>query len=86
MTRCQIQPRDWIFVKDYGFLSFARNKNLSSKYSQNRLDYAKQFATDTLEIASKRVIQKTGEATGDATRNKVANKSTRISKLHHIII
>ena len=62
------------------------NKNLSSKYSQNRLDYAKQFATDTLKIASKRVIQKTGEATGDVTRNKVANKSTRIPKLHHIII
>ena len=42
MTRCSIQPRDRIFVKGYGFLSFSKNigknigrnisKNLSSKY------------------------------------------------------
>ena len=37
MTRHSVQPRDRIFVKDYEFLSFARNmgnnisKNLSSK-------------------------------------------------------
>ena len=29
-----IQPRDWVFRKDYGFLSFAKNmvKNISKKY------------------------------------------------------
>ena len=32
-----VQPRDWIFVKVYGFLSFAKNikklsKNVSDKY------------------------------------------------------
>ena len=26
MTRCSAQPRDQIFVKGYGFLSFPRNK------------------------------------------------------------
>ena len=37
MTRYSVQPRDQIFVKGYGFLSFAKNidknisKNLSSK-------------------------------------------------------
>ena len=33
--RYWIEPRDRIFVKGYGFLSFAKNigKNLSSKYS-----------------------------------------------------
>ena len=41
--RYSVQPRDRIFVKDYGFLSFAKNmgksigknisKNLSDKYS-----------------------------------------------------
>ena len=25
MRRNSVQPRDWIFVKGYGFLSFAKN-------------------------------------------------------------
>ena len=31
MTRYSVQPRDQIFIKGYGFLSFARNmgKNIS---------------------------------------------------------
>ena len=43
MTCYSVQPRDQIFLKDYGFLSFAKNmgkeigqnisKSLSSKYS-----------------------------------------------------
>ena len=51
MTRYAVQPRDGIFVKGYGFLSFAKNmgknisknisKNLSSKYSQTLLDHVK---------------------------------------------
>ena len=50
MTRYSVQPRDRIFVKGYGFLSFSRNvgknaaknisKNVSNKYSQNILDHA----------------------------------------------
>ena len=46
-----VQPRDRIFLKGYGFLSFAKNmvkniakninKNLSGKYCQNLLDHAK---------------------------------------------
>ena len=32
-----VQPRDWIFVKGYGFLSFARNvgKNVGKNISKN---------------------------------------------------
>ena len=58
MTRYSIQPKDWIFVKDNEFLSFARNigknigkdinKNLISKYSRRLLDHAKQSPTDAL--------------------------------------
>ena len=33
-------------------------KNLSSKYSKKRLDYAQKFATDALKTSSKRVIKK----------------------------
>ena len=82
--------RDRIFVKGYGFLSFAKNmgknigknisKNLSSKYSQKILDHAKQSATDALKTASKRAIQKTAEATSDLIGNKIADKITRVSK------
>ena len=74
MRRYSVQPRDQIFVKSYGILSFARNmgknirknirKNLSSKCSHKHLDHAKQSATDTIKIVSKRAIQKTVEATG----------------------
>ena len=48
-----VQPRDQVFVKGYGFLSFAKNmgknigknlsRNLSSRYSQKHLHHAEQF-------------------------------------------
>ena len=51
MIRYSVQPRDRIFVKGYGFLSFAKNmgknivknisKNLRGKYSQKLLDHTK---------------------------------------------
>ena len=69
MTRYSIECKDRIFIKGYAFLSFAKNmskniginlrKILSGKYSQKVLDHAKQSATDALESASNRVIQKT---------------------------
>ena len=54
MTRYLVQPRDRIFVKAFGFLSFVRNigksisKNVSHKYSQKLFDHAKQFVTYAL--------------------------------------
>ena len=75
MIQYSLQPRDRIFVKEYGFLSFAINmgnnivkkisKNLKSKYSQKLLDNANQSTTDSLKTTSKRVIQKTAEAIGN---------------------
>ena len=65
ITRYSVQPRDWIFVKGYGFLSFAKNmgkdigkniiKNLSGKNRQKLLDHTKQSATDGL---SQKLFQK----------------------------
>ena len=49
-------------------------------YSEKVLDHAKQSATDTLNTSSKRVIQKTAEATGDFIGNKIANKIIGFSK------
>ena len=79
--RYSIEPRDRVYVKRYGLLSFAKNvsKNLSKEYGQ-KLDKAKKFTTDAMRIASKRAIQKTAEATGDLIGNKIADKITSVLK------
>ena len=80
--RYSIELRDRIYVKRYGFLSFAKNivKNLSNKYAQKLLDSAKKSTTDATKTASKRAIQKTAEATCDLIGNKIADKITSVSK------
>ena len=84
-----IEPRERRYVKEYGFLSFARNlgtnatkvaENSDNKYGQKLTDSAKKSATDAFKIASKRAIQKTADATGDLMGNTIANKITSISK------
>ena len=67
-----------IYVKGYGFLSFA--ENMSKKDSQKLLNSAKKSTTDAIKIASKRAIQKIAEATGDLIGNKTEDKITSISK------
>ena len=88
--RYSIEPKD---VKGYGFLSFAKNmcknigKNLSGKYSQNLLDSAKKSTTDAVKTASKRVIQKTAEATGDyeiTKTSKIDKNELEIRKERYI--
>ena len=87
--RYSIEPKDRIYVKGDGFLSFAKNmgthatkvaKNLSSKYGQKLLDSAKKSTTNGINTASKRAIQKTAEATYDLIGNKIADKITSVSK------
>ena len=63
------------------------SKSLSGKYSsgvltmrQKLLNHAKKSATDALKSSSKRVIQKTAEATGNLIDNKVAIRTTKVSK------
>ena len=41
------------------------SKNISNKYSQKLFNSAKTSITDTIEIASRKAIQKTTETTGD---------------------
>ena len=55
-------------------------KSLSNKYGQKLLDRAKKSTTDAIKTASKREIQKTAEATGDLIGNKIADKTTSVSK------
>ena len=89
MIRYLVQSRDRIFVKDYGFLSFAKNmcknigknirKSLSGKYCQKLLDHGKNPVVNALKT-SKRVIQKIAKATGDLIGSKITNKMTKVSK------
>ena len=46
--RYSIEPRDRIYVKGYGFMSFARS--MSNKYGQKLVDTAKKSATDAIKI------------------------------------
>ena len=80
--RYSIEPTDRIYVKGYGFMSFAKNigKNLSNKYSQKIIDTTKKSTMDAIKTASKRTIQKAAEGTGDLIGNKIADKITSISK------
>ena len=80
--RYSIEPRGRIYVKGYGFLSFAKNmgQNLSNKYGQKLLDSTKKSTTDAIKTASKRALQKTVEAAGDLIGNKIADKITSVSK------
>ena len=79
--RYSIEPRDRIYVKGYGFLSFAKNmgKSLSNKYGQKLLDSAKKSTTDAIKTASKRAIQKTAKAMGNLICNKITDKTTSVS-------
>ena len=60
--------RIWIF------LSFTRN--LSDKYGKKLLDTAKNTPLDAAKTASKKVIHKTVEATGEVIGNKIAEAKT----------
>ena len=76
--RYSAEPRFRKYVKGYGFLSCARN--FGDKYGKKLLDTATKTGIDAAKIASKRVVQKTVEATGDLIGNKIAHKITSIGK------
>ena len=76
--RYPIEPRDRVYVKGYGFMSFARSMN--NKYGKKLVHTAEKSATDAIKTASKRVIQKAAEAAGDLLGNQIADKITSFSK------
>ena len=53
---------------------------MGGKYSQKRLDHAKQSPIVVLKTISKRVIQTTAQAISDLIGNKIANKIKEVSK------
>ena len=70
MTRFSIEPRK--YVKEYVFLLFMRN--LSNKYGKKLLDIATKTGLEPLKTASKKVVHKAAEATGEFLGNKIADK------------
>ena len=52
-------------------MSFARK--FGDKYGKNLMDTATKTGIDAAKTASKRVVQKTAEATGDLIGNKTAD-------------
>ena len=72
------EPRFRKYVKGYDFLSFA--KKIGNKYGKRLMDTTTKTGMDAVKIASKRVVQKTAEATGDLIGNKIADKITSIGK------
>ena len=66
------------YIKRYDCLSFARR--FGGKYGKKLMDTAPKTGIDVAKTASKRVVQKTAEATGDLIGNKIAGKITSIGK------
>ena len=62
----------------YVFLSFARK--FRNRYGKKLIDIATKTGIDAAKIASKRVVQKTAETTGDLIGNEIADKITSIGK------
>ena len=76
--RYSTEPRFRKYVKGYGFLSFA--KKFGDKYAKKLIDSATKTGIDAAKTASKRVVQKTAEATDDLIGNKIADKITSVGK------
>ena len=66
------------YVKGYGFLLFA--KNFGNKYGKKLMDTTTKTGIDAARTTSKRIVQKTAEATGDLIGNKIDDKITSIDK------
>ena len=78
-----IEPEGRVYVKGYGFLSFA--KTMNNRYSKKLLDSVKKSA-DAIKTTSKRAIQETVDETDDLFGYKIANEVTSASKKLHLNI
>ena len=72
--RYSIELRKIIYMKVYGFMSFARN--FSDKYSKSLIDKGINVSKTFAKNAGKRILKTSGEATGDLISNKIADKIT----------
>ena len=92
--RYSLEPNYRRYVKGYGFLPFARKfgdkygKKLmntaikvgTSKYGKKIMDTTKKQGSEFAKIAGKKIDQRSAEATGVLTGNKIADKITSLGK------
>ena len=76
--RYSTRPKFRKYVKGYSVLSFARK--FGDKYGKQLMDTATKTGIDVVKTASKRVVQKTAEATGYLIGNKIADENTSLGK------
>ena len=73
--RYSTEPKYRKLAKGYDILSFARK--CSDKYGKKLIDTSTKTEIDAAKTTSKRVVQKTAEATGDFIGNKIADKQKK---------
>ena len=73
-----LEPNYRKYVQGYGVFSFARK--FGDKYGKIPMYTATKTGIDAVKTASKRVVQKTAEATGDLIGNKIADNITSVGK------
>ena len=66
------------YAKWYDLLSFARK--FGDTYGKKLMDTPTKTGIDAAKSASKQVIQKTSETTGDLIGSKIADKTTSVGK------
>ena len=71
-------PKYRKYIKGYGLLSFA--KKFGDKYGKKLMDTETKAGIDAAKTASKRVAQKTEEATGDFIIKKIDDKIVTLGK------
>ena len=76
--RYSTEPKYRKYVKGCNFLSVVRK--FGDKYSKKIMDTATKTGIDAPKTATKRVVQKSAEATRDFIRNKIADKITSVGK------
>ena len=69
--RYSLEPKYRKYVQGYRFFSFARK--FGDKYDKNLMDSAIKTGINSAKPASKRIAQKSAEATGDLIENKIAD-------------
>ena len=93
--RYSLEPTYRRYVKEYGFLSFARK--FGDKYGKKLMNTATKVGTskygkkiigatkkkqgsEFAKIAGKNIVQRSAEATGNLIGNKIADKITSLGK------
>ena len=91
--RYSLEPSYRKYVHGQGFMSFAKNMgskygkklfdksiDVSNKYGRKLLDKSMDIGKNFLKKASKTVLDKSAESTGEMIGNKIADRITRKSR------